>query len=421
MKLSRLGTAVAVASLVVSACSGGSTPAPSAAGPSASAGGGGGTEVKIGIELPLSGADKPNGEPTLNGVKLAIAQNPVPGFTVTLNIQDDTVNGVHDPQQGAKNIQTLVNDTAVMGVVGPFNSNVAKAEIPISNAAGLVQCSPANTNISLTKPEFGALDLRKSNPNAIAYVRDATTDDIQGAAGADIAYNIVKGKKAFVVDDTETYGKALSDQFVSTFTKLGGTVIDGASHGVPKSGQGDFTALLSTAKAQSPDVFFFGGVTATGGGLLRKQMVAAGMANIPFIGGDGLSDGAASVTGSFLNLAGDQGDPNTYMTVAATHDIPNPDKLKADYKAMFNVDPGAYSASGYACAQIILEAIKNVGADRGKVRAYVVDPSHVYDTVLGKFSFDKNGDTTQHIISDYTFDPTTKDWKFVSQKDFGAG
>ena len=67
------------------------------------------------------------------------------------------------------------------------------------------------------------------------------------------------------------------------------------------------------------------------------------------------------------------------------------------------------------------DALKNVGGDREKVRAYVTDPTHVYDTVLGKFSFDKNGDTTQRIISDYTFDPGTKDWKFVSQKDFGAG
>ena len=424
MKLARVGAVIAAAAIAVSACSGSSTPAPAAsAGASAAAASAaaGGVDVKIGIELPLSGADLPNGEPTLNGVKLALAQIPVPGFTVTLNVQDDAVNGVHDPQQGAKNVSTLVNDATVMGVVGPFNSNVAKAEIPISNAAGLVQCSPANTNISLTKPEFGALDLRKANPDKIAYVRVATTDDIQGAAGADIAYTIVKARKAFVIDDTETYGKALADQFVATFTKLGGTVIDGGSHGVPKSGQGDFTSLLSLAKAQNPDFVFFGGVTATGGGLLRKQMVTAGMAAIPMGGGDGLSDGAASVKGSFLNLAGDQGDPNTYMTVAATHDIPNPDKFAADYKAMFSAEPGAYSASGYACAQTILEALKNVGGDREKVRAYVTDPSHTYDTVLGKFSFDKNGDTTQRIISDYTFDPGTKDWKFVSQKDFGAG
>ncbi len=89
-------------------------------------------------------------------------------------------------------------------VVGPYNSNVAQAEIPVSNAAGLMQCSPANTNPGLTKP-WGGMDpltLRPTNPTKIAYVRAATTDDLQGAAGADIAFNMAKAKTAYVADDT---------------------------------------------------------------------------------------------------------------------------------------------------------------------------------------------------------------------------
>ena len=52
----------------------------------------------------------------------------------------------------------------VIGVVGPYNSAVAKVQIPISNSAGLLQCSPANTNETLTKPP-DALDFRKTNPD----------------------------------------------------------------------------------------------------------------------------------------------------------------------------------------------------------------------------------------------------------------
>jgi hypothetical protein len=40
--------------------------------------------------------------------------------------------------------------------------------------------------------------------------------------------------------------------------------------------------------------------------------------------------------------------------------------------------------------------------------------------VLGKFSFDKDGDTSQHVISYYQFDATSKDWKFMKQRDFTA-
>ena len=61
------------------------------------------------------------------------------------------MNGVHDPTQGATNMQTLVADTGVIGVVGPFNSNVAKAEIPVFNGQACSR-SPANTNNGVTQP-----------------------------------------------------------------------------------------------------------------------------------------------------------------------------------------------------------------------------------------------------------------------------
>ena len=417
---------LAVAALVASACSSAaSTPtaaptasamASEAASATAAASQPGATvNVTLGVDLPLSGAETPNGQPTLNGVQLAVDENPVPGYNVTIEAKDDALNGVHDPQTGATNIGQLVNDSSVFAVVGPFNSNVAQAEIPVSNAAGLIQCSPANTNPGLTKGDSGK-QLRATNPDKIAYVRVATTDDIQGQAGADIAYNVVGAKTAYVVDDTETYGKGLADQFVATFTALGGTVV--ARDGVGQSGQSDYTAVLTAAKAKNPQFVYFGGVTATGGGLLRKQMIQVGMGDIPFGGGDGISDGSAATASSFLNVAGDQGDLNTYMTVAAVHDIPDAAKFASDYQAKYGTEPGAYSASGYACAQIFLQALKAVGNDREAVRACVTNASSSFDTVLGKITFDANGDTSQHIISDYKFDPTTKDWKFFEQVDF---
>ena len=410
MKLKPLAI-IAVVALVASACSSTSaTTAPS---------GGGNVAVKIGVDLPLSGAELPNGDPTLKGVELAIKQNPVAGFTVTTNVKDDALNGKHDPQTGATNIGQLVTDTSVFAVVGPFNSNVAQAEIPVSNAAGLIQCSPANTNPALTKGDT-AKALRATNPNKIAYVRVATTDDIQGQAGADIAYTVAGAKTAYVVDDTETYGKGLADQFVASFTALGGTIT--GRDGVGASGQSDFTALLTAAKAKNPQFVYFGGVTATGGGLLRKQMVQNGMGSIPFGGGDGISDGSQATASSFLNVAGADGDVDTYMTVAAVHDIPDAAKFATDYKAAYGAEPGAYSASGYACAQIYLEALAATkSADRETIRAYVTNSANKFNTVLGTVSFDANGDTSQHVISEYKFDPTTKDWKYFQQKDYTSG
>jgi branched-chain amino acid transport system substrate-binding protein len=379
----------------------------------------------------MTGGDAPNGVPTANGVALAIQQIQVPGFTVTINQQDDAVNGQHNPQQGAKNIQTLANDPQVLFVVGPFNSNVAQAEIPVSNAAGLMQCSPANTNPGLTKPWAGAdpLSLRPTNPTKIAYVRTATTDDNQGAAGADVAWNIAKVKTAYVADDTQTYGKGLANVFATDFTKLGGQVLK--RDGIPTSTT-DFTSYVTTVKGLAPQYVYYGGVTVDGLGLFRKQMAQQNLASIPFGGGDGIVDGSASTKSSFLQIAG-AGAVNTYGTTAgptslASDASPSVDALAAAYKAAnFSSPQGAYTAAAYACTQVFLQALQAVGtgvtdlaALREAVRAYVADPSHSYVSALGKFNFDASGDTSQKIISYWEYDPTTQGWKFLKQRDFTA-
>ena len=115
----------------------------------------------------------------------------------------------------------LIADPAVVGVVGPFNSSVAKVQIPISNEAGLLQCSPANTNPDLTKGDAGK-ELRAKNPDKINYVRVATTDDIQGPAVATYGVQKLGLKTVAIIDDTETYGKGLADAFAAEWEKLGG-------------------------------------------------------------------------------------------------------------------------------------------------------------------------------------------------------
>ena len=157
--------------------------------------------------------------------------------------------------------------------------------------------------------------------------------------------------------------------------------------------------------------------------------LSQGIANIPFGGGDGINDGSAAhgepAPQHRRALSGDAG---TYSTVAAIHDIPNPDAFNSAYKAKFGKDPGAYSAPAYAyaCAQVFIQALKAAGnvSDmatlREDVRSYVANSANKYDTVLGSLGFDANGDTTQHTISYYKYDPTTKDWAFIKQRDFVA-
>ena len=330
MKFTRVGVALAAVAIVASACSGSSSS---------------GKTITIGISLPLTGSSLASAGPARDGALLAIkeanAAGTVKGYTINTTILDHSVNGQYDAQQGAKDMTTLVSKSDVMAVVGPFNSAVAKVQIPISNAAGLLQCSPANTNQDLTKGAPG-LQLRAANPTKINYIRVATTDDIQGPAVAAFAYSDLGLKNVAVVQDLTVYGKGIAQTFSDKFTSLGGTIVD--SEGAdPKTT--DYSAILTKIAGLKPDGVFFGGVTANGGGLLRKQMPQAGLGSLPYLGGDGIQDQNGGVSGSFINIAGAAA-ANSFSSVAATHDIPDAAAFAAKYTAEYKTDPGAYSAPG---------------------------------------------------------------------------
>jgi branched-chain amino acid transport system substrate-binding protein len=412
MKLGKVAAFAAVGALVLGACNAGGTS------------GGKGT-VNFGIELPQQGSELAASQAIINGIKLAVkdAGATIGGWNVTIPnsvILDDAKDGVHDPQTGAQNMTALVANPNVVAVLGPVNSSVAKVQIPISNAAGLLQCSAANTNEGLTKPQFGALDIRKTNPTKINYVRVVTTDDYQGPAAARYILQNLKLKTVYIIDSTDTFGKGIADNFQKYFTDNGGTVV--ARDGAPKTTT-DYTALLTAAKSKNPASIYFGGVTADGGARILKTAIQLGL-NVPFVGPDGIFDGSAKTKDSFLNLAGDDA-KNSYATAAAVGDYPGRADFTAKYKAEFQTDPTGYSATAYSCAQVVLDALKRVGPTatdvkdlREKVRAAAVDTSVTYTSVIGSFKFDENGDTSQKIISFYTYDPATQDWAFKEQLDF---
>jgi branched-chain amino acid transport system substrate-binding protein len=357
--------------------------------------------VKIGVDLPVSGADASIGIPTQNGAVLAIEEANKNGFAggkfkLEPSLLDDAVQGTHDPAAGAQNVKTFIADSAVLAMVGPFNSNVAKSEIPLTNDAGLVQISPSNTNDGLTVGE-DAKKLRTAHPDVNTYFRVCTRDSRQGLALAQVAAQRLGFKKVFVIDDNETYGKGLADVFDASFRKLGGTVL-GHEH-VTKNQQ-DFKALLTKIKSQNPDAVFFGGNTSTGAGLVRKQMADTGLGSVTYIGGDGISDD------EFEKVAGDAAN-GAYFTVAA----PDATKLPAAksfidaYKARFKSDVGPYSANAYTAAKIeiaaIEKAIKDAG-DKMPTRADVlknVAATRDFDAPIGKVGFDANGDTTSPVLS----------------------
>ncbi|HEY6237224.1 MAG TPA: branched-chain amino acid ABC transporter substrate-binding protein [Candidatus Elarobacter sp.] len=393
--VSRAAGAFALAALLAACNSSSSTSS------SSSSGGASGGTIKIGVDLPVSGADASIGIPTQNGAVLAVEEANKNGFAggkfkLDTSLLDDAVQGKHDPNAGAQNVKTFIADDAVLAMIGPFNSNVAQAEIPLTNDAGLPQISPSNTNDGLTVGD-NAKKLRTAHPDTNSYFRVCTRDTKQGQTLAQVAYQRLGFKKAFVIDDNETYGKGLADVFDAQYRQLGGTVL---GHEHITANQVDFKALLTKIKSQNPDVVFFGGNTSTGGGLIRRQMADVGMGKTPYLGGDGISDDEFETqAGSMANGA--------YMTTAAPDaaKLPSAKTFVDAYKARFKSDVGPYSANAYTAAKIEIAAIEKAVADAGgkmPTRADVlknIAATTNFDSPIGKQGFDANGDTTAPILT----------------------
>jgi branched-chain amino acid transport system substrate-binding protein len=365
--------------------------------------------VTLASDLPVSGSDASDGKPTQQGAQLAITQannnKLLGGCTVKFTPKDDSsvALGKHDPQQGAQNITELAGDSSVLGVVGPFNSSVALAELPISNKANLAQISPSNTNPGLTipgsNPDINTASLKPTG--VTTYFRVCTTDIGQGKADAQEAYQTLGTKKAYVFDDQETYGKGLADQFIKFYQAAGGAIAKRVS--LPGDTK-DFSTQLTEAKNLGVDVIFFGGTSSNGGGIIKKQMAGAGLTSVKYVGGDGIVDS------EFFTQAG-SGAEGAYGSVAA----PDPTKLTSaaqfvtDYKAAYNSEPGAYSANAYDAMNVLLQAVKKSITDNGgklltsstafreAVRKNVAATS--WDGAIGHTTFDANGDTSNVLLT----------------------
>ncbi len=399
--------------------------------------------LKIGVDLPLGGAEAGVAIPALNGIRLYVRQHPtVGGFAVDLVVKDDTTGGVAEPPLGATNVQALASDPKVVGMIGPLDSGVARAEIPVANQASLAVVSPATSSPCLTRDVYlpAALNINGSaitckdaglppasqlRPGGVNnFFRLATTDDLQGAAAADYAYRTLHLLRVATVSDGEGYGQALASGFATRFRALGGSVV-GRLDIQPSSS--DATAFLQRTKADGAQAVYFGGVSANRGCAIRAQMAsvfAPGTA-VPMLGGDGIAQDATCLQDAAGNSAG----------IFATVPLIDPSGLGtaepviAAFKAAYPrpQDFGEYTLASYDVTGLLYaaieSAIKLAGGGlpaRGSVVSQLSATSD-YAGVTGLLGFDAAGDTTRRVVSVYQSPGEPKAaWKLAGQIDYSS-
>jgi branched-chain amino acid transport system substrate-binding protein len=384
--------AAALIALAFAACGGGDDGDDNGAGASS-----GGSTLTIYSSLPLQGDSRPQSEDVVAGEKLALeeAGGKVGKFSVKYVSLDDATAaaGKWDPAQTSSDARKAAQDKSTIAYLGEFNSGASAISLPVLNEANILQISPSNTYVGLTRAE-GA---DKGEPDKYypagkrTYGRVVPADHIQAAA--QVTYQKDEGcKKTYILNDKEVYGKGIAGQ-VESIGKAQGLQI-AANEGIDTKAA-NFRSVAQKVKTSGADCMFFGGITQNKGVQLFTDVNAANPI-MKLFGPDGVADvfvtKISSKVAAQTYITNPTLDPKLYPPAAQ-------DFFKR-FKETYSRDPYPYAIYGYEAMKVALLAIQNAG-DKGNDRQAVIDAFFKIkdrDSVLGKYSIDENGDTT---LTDY--------------------
>ena len=382
--LTRVVALGAIAALSLTACANGSNGGTGSGGDTP-------TDLIISTDLPLQGASASTSESTNNLIQLYLDQvgGKAGNFNIKLQTYDDSTaaKGAWDDAACAKNATDHVANTNEVAVMGTYNSGCAKIELPTLNNDNMLMVSHANTNPGLTKAwDPGEPD--KYYPSGTRnFARTITTDDYQGVGAAAFAANDLKVKKAYVLNDNQTYGLGVARAFEENAQKNG---IEIVGKGSWDAKQPNYTALFQSVKASGADIVYLGGIYDNNGGQLVKDKVSVLGPNdgdVKLLAPDGFTGYPDLLKldqskGMYLTFAGLTQDQLAKAGGAGA-------KLLDAYQAKYNKAPdGSYPLYGVAAVQVILDAIAKSDGTRKSVTEQVLGGSGITipadQSVLGK-------------------------------------
>jgi branched-chain amino acid transport system substrate-binding protein len=353
----------------------------------------------VASDLPLQGSGRTQTEQMVDAIKFIFKKRnfEAGGYTVGYQSCDDSTAqaGKWDSAKCSTNANAYARNTAVIGVIGTFNSGCAAIEIPIANRAPdgpLGMVSPANTYVGLTHTGAAIApgEPEKYYPTGKRnYTRIVAADDFQGAADALLTQQLGY-KSVFILNDKEAYGLGVARDYQNS-AKVLKLTISGFTAWDPKASS--YEALATRIKQSGAQTVFLGGLICENGAKLIKDLRSVLGAKYPLIAPDGFSDFTANGPAA----------AGTYISVAG---IP-PEKLKGpgkefitDFGAQIDTAVNPYSAYAAQAAEVMLDAIEASDGTRASVTDALF-ATDVVDGILGDFSINENGDTTANPITVY--------------------
>jgi branched-chain amino acid transport system substrate-binding protein len=344
-------------------------------------------KVKIGFIGPLTGGNASMGLGGRNSFQLAVRQSNRGEFgskkyEYEAVVEDDTC----VPATGVRVAIKMASNPSIIAGASHYCSMVGIATKPVF------------TQYKYPSMIWGAVLPAITIPSSNFITRVNGTQREQNAFHAAWSRNTVKEvyKKSLstyvVIHDITDYGRGHAEYFIAAVEKLGGKIL--AKMGVT-IGQKDFMAELTKAKALKPDVIFFGGLTPEGA-RLRIQMQKLGI-KAGFEGTSGI------LNEDFIKTVGAEvAEGSTCFGEGAPFEkLPGGKEFFSSYQQEgFKDEPEFYGIFAYIAAQLIMDAIEEVGPDREKVADLLAQTDRA-SSAIGPIKFDKDGQNILPVVTAY--------------------
>lgn len=352
----------------------------SGGGSSSGGGANAGKTFKIGFQGALSGDNQQLGINIVNSVELAVeqanAKNDL-GFKLEVLKSDDAGDATKAPAAA----QTLIQDSGVVGVVGPIFSGPTSATGKAYAAAGMGLISPSATNADLTSSGF------------TTFHRIVPTDAVEGTAAA--KWLASKFKTVFVVDDTTVYGKGVAD-VVQNVLKAAGVKV--SRQGVAQNTQ-DYGAIAQTVTSSKAQALFYGGYDAQAA-KFAKALTAAGYKGLRMTGNGGKSS-------VFEKNSGTAGNGWYFscgcLDATSASASPEAKAFNQAYQAKYSTPSSTYSPEGYDATNAMIQAIKDAASKGAVTRQSVATAIGAldYKGITTTVKFAPNGEVAQATVNLY--------------------
>lgn len=349
---------------------------------------------KVGALLSVTGPAAWLGTPERNTVRMIEEKineaGGINGHPLEVIIEDT----VGDATRTVTAAKKLISKDEVLAIVGPSRSGTTMAVIPIVEEAEvpLISCAAAEAIVVPVKRWVFKTPQKDSD----AAIRIYEYMKEQGIS------------KIAIITGTTGFGDQGRQQLKKFASEFDITIIVDETYGPEDT---DMTAQLTKVKASEAEALVNWSIVA-GQVIVAKNMRQLGM-EIPLF----QSHGFGNV--KYAQIAGEAGEGIIFpcgrllAVDSLAEDHPQKEVLtryKKEYEAKYNEDVSTFGGHAWDALYLVIEALEEVGPDRGKIRDYIENKKGFVGTG-GVFNFspeDHNG------LDKYAFEMlAVKDGKFV--------